>query len=79
AYQKPLPFIFTSNGKELYFCDFREQDSCFKQIITIPTPHELVKKLGIEDTFAGLPTLKRKGLRDCQYEAVTELEKSFRA
>ena len=25
AYQKPLPFIFTSNGKELYCCDFREQ------------------------------------------------------
>ena len=47
--------------------------------MAIPTPHELVKKLGIEDTFAGLPTLKKKGLRDCQYEAVTELEKSFRA
>ena len=46
--------------------------------MSIPTPHELVKKLGIEDTFAGLPTLKKKGLRDCQYEAVTELEKSFR-
>ena len=79
AYQKPLPFIFTSNGKEVYFCDFREQDSCFKQIVTIPTPHELVKKLGIEDTFAGLPTLEKKGLRDCQYEAITELEKSFRS
>lgn len=78
TYQKPLPFIFTSNGKDLYFCDFREQDSYFKQIMSIPTPHELVKKLGIEDTFAGLPTLKKKGLRDCQYEAVTELEKSFR-
>lgn len=79
AYQKPLPFVFTSNGKELYFCDFREKDSYFKQIMTIPTPHELVKKLGIEDTFAGLPTLKKKGLRDCQYEAVTELEKCFRS
>ena len=39
AYQKPLPFIFTSNGKELYCCDFREQDSCFRQIMNIPTPH----------------------------------------
>lgn len=46
--------------------------------MSIPTPRELVKELGIEDTFAGLPTLKKKGLRDCQYEAVTELEKSFR-
>ena len=79
AYQKPLPFIFTSNGKELYFCDFREQEQGFKQIIAIPTPYELVKQLGISDYFAGLPTLQKKGLRDCQYEAVTELEKSFRA
>ena len=78
TYQNPLPFIFTSNGKELYFCDFREKDSNFKQILSIPTPRELVKELGIEDPFAGLPTLKKKGLRDCQYEAVTELEKSFR-
>lgn len=79
TYQKPLPFIFTSNGKELYFCDFREQDHYFKQIMTIPTPHELVKKLGINDYFAGLLTLRKKGLRDCQYEAITELEKSFRS
>lgn len=79
TYQKPLPFIFTSNGKELYFCDSREQGPGFKQIMVIPTPYELVKKLGIENTFAGLPTLKKKGLRDCQYEAVTELEKSFRS
>ena len=79
TYQKPLPFIFTSNGKELYFCDFREQDHYFKQIMTIPTPHELVKKLGINDYFTGLPTLHKKGLRDCQYEAITELEKSFRS
>ncbi len=79
TYQNPLPFIFTSNGKELYFCDFRKQEQSFKQIMAIPTPYELVKQLGISDSFAGLPTLQKKGLRDCQYEAVTELEKSFRA
>ena len=79
AYQKPLPFIFTSNGKDLFFCDFREQEQSFRQIMTIPTPYELVKQLGINDYFAGLPTLQKKGLRDCQYEAVAELEKSFRA
>lgn len=78
AYQRPLPFILTSNGKEIYFCDFREQISHFEQINSIPTPYDLVKKLGIDDLFAGLPTLSKKGLRDCQYEAVTELEKSFR-
>ncbi len=79
VYRKPLPFIFTSNGKAIYFCDFREQDSCFKRIMTIPTPYELVKQLGISDDFAGLPALRKKGLRDCQYEAITALEKSFRS
>ncbi len=79
AYQKPLPFIFTSNGHDLYFCDSRKSDACFESIITIPTPYELVKRLGIQDDFAGLPALHKKGLRDCQYEAVIELEKSFRS
>ena len=79
TYQNPLPFIFTSNGKDLYFCDFRKQEQSFKQIMAIPTPYDLVKQLGISDYFAGLPTLQKKGLRDCQYEAVTELEKSFRS
>jgi len=79
TYQKPLPFIFTSNGKELFFCDFRKQEQSFKQIMAIPTPYELVKQLGISDYFAGLPTLQNKGLRNCQYEAITELEKSFRS
>ena len=79
TYQNPLPFIFTSNGKNLYFCDFRKQEQSFKQIMAIPTPYDLVKQLGISDYFAGLPTLQKKGLRDCQYEAVTELEKSFRS
>ena len=34
--------------------------------------------LGIDDPYAGLPTLKKKGLRDCQYEAISKLENSFR-
>ncbi len=34
--------------------------------------------LGIDDPFAGLPVLNSKGLRTCQFEAITELEKSFR-
>lgn len=79
AYQKPLPFIFTSNGHELYFCDSRKPDAHFEPIMTLPSPYELVKRLGIQDDFAGLPALRKKGLRDCQYEAVIELEKSFRS
>lgn len=74
-----LPFIFVSNGEETYFRDCRDEDSNLEPINRIYTPKEMVKLLGIEDPYAGLPTLNKKGLRDCQYEAISELESSFRA
>ncbi len=79
AWQKPLPFLYKSNGKEIEFFDYRHRNSStWETINRIYSPKEIVKMLGIEDPFAGLPTLTKKGLRNCQYEAVTELEKSFR-
>ena len=79
AWQKPLPFLYKSNGKEIEFFDYRHRDTTtWETINRIHTPKEITKMLEIEDPFAGLPTLNKKGLRDCQYEAVTELEKSFR-
>ena len=79
AWMKPLPILYKSNGKEVLFLDFREADTTDWECINrIHSPYEIVKMLGIGDLFAGLPTLLPKGLRDCQYKAVTELEKSFR-
>ena len=79
VWQKPLPIGYQSNGEETYFFDFRNPDREMESVNRIHTPKELSKMLGIEDIYAGLPTLKKKGLRDCQFEAITELEKSFRA
>ena len=79
AWQKPLPMLYKSNGKEIEFLDYRKRETTdWETVNRIHTPKEITKMLGIEDPFAGLPTLRKKGLRDCQYEAVTELEKSFR-
>ena len=78
AYQRPLPLLYKSKGKIVLFKEYRDNDSDFEEINRIHTPWEIVKVLGIDDPFAGLPTLRSKRLRDCQYEAVTELEKSFR-
>ena len=79
AFARPLPFIYVSNGEETYFRDCRIEDSELEPINRIHTPKEMVKMLGIEDPFAGLPTLSKKGLRDCQYDAEVELEKSIKA
>ncbi len=79
TWEKPLPLLYKSNGKEVLFLDYRKRDTTdWEAINRIHTPIEIVKMLGIDDPFAGLPTLNKRGLRDCQFEAVTELEKSFR-
>ncbi len=79
AYSRPLPIIYQSNGEETFFRDFRDRDGELIEINRIHTPKEIAKMLGIDDPYAGLPDLKKKGLRDCQYEAISELESSFRS
>lgn len=79
TWQNPLPLAYLSNGKELYFRDLRDPDSKYIPLKYIHTPKQITKLLGISDFYAALPTLQKRGLRDCQYEAITELEKSFRA
>ena len=72
AWMNPLPLVYLSNGRELLFRDTRDVDSEYISLNKIHSPKEIVKLLGLKDDFAGLPTLKRKGLRDCQYEAITK-------
>lgn len=81
AYGRPLPFIYQSNGETTFFRDCRDEESELEDMNRIHTPKEMVKMLGIDDPYAGLPSLesKKKALRDCQYEAITELENSFRS
>ena len=79
AWMKPLRLLYKSNGKEVLFLDFQKAETTDWECTNrIHTPYEIVKMLGIDDPFAGLPTLQRKGLRNCQYEAVRNLEDSFR-
>ena len=78
TWQKPIPLLYKSNGKVVLFQDFRKTNTEWDEINRIYTPKEVAAMLGIEDPFAGLPMLSPKGLRDCQFEAITELEKSFR-
>lgn len=82
AYQRPLPIIYLSNGKQVLFKDFRDPNSKLIELNRIHTPKEIVKLLGIKDEYAALPMLterEKKALRACQYEAITKLEKSFKS
>ena len=77
-WENPLPLIYLSNGKELLFKNAKIPGSTYQKLDAMHTPKEMVKLAGINSFFAGLPTLDPKGLRACQYEAITNLEASFR-
>ena len=77
-WENPLPLIYLSNGKELLFKNAKIPGRTYQKLDAMHTPKEMVKLAGINSFFAGLPTLDPKGLRDCQYEAITNLEASFR-
>ena len=74
----PLPLAYVANSRDLMFYDTRKSDSEFEYCKKIHSPKEVKKLLGLEDDYVGLPTLSPKGLRACQYEAITQLEQSFR-
>ena len=73
----PLPLAYVANSRDLMFYDTRKSNSEFEYCKKIHTPKEVKKLLGLEDDYVGLPMLNPKGLRACQYEAITELEKSY--
>ncbi|WP_312394366.1 DEAD/DEAH box helicase family protein [Chryseobacterium sp.] len=75
---QPLPIVYLSNGKEILFKNINNPNEDYASVSRIHSPREIAKILGIEDDYAGLPALQKKGLRDCQYEAITELESNFR-
>lgn len=78
AISDPLPIVMTSNGRDLYMRDMRQPESSYDLLAKMPSPKKIVGMLGIDDPFAGLPGVPKKGLRECQFEAITNLEASFR-
>lgn len=78
AYEKPLRIIYLSNGEKVLFYDYAKKDGNYIEINRIHTPKEIVDILSIDDFYAGLPTLQKKGLRQCQFDAIKGLEESFR-
>lgn len=79
--QTPLPFIYESTGVETYFRDTRDEESRSREVFWFHKPEELKELLNREDTLRNnlrdLPSLERRTLRDCQYEAIQALEHSL--
>lgn len=79
----PLRFVYESTGVVTRFTDFHDPKPRSRPVFTFHRPETLQQWLKEEETlrarFSDIPELETAKLRDCQYNAIRNLENSFRA
>ncbi len=81
--QEPLPFAYESTGIETFFRDLRDPDTLSRRVFAFHKPETLYGWASQGDTLRDrlreMPSLITEGLRDCQIQAIENLEQSFAA
>lgn len=81
--QEPLPFGYESTGTETFFRDLRDPEPRSRRVFSFHRPETLNGWLAQQHTLRArlktMPPLKTDRLRDCQIEAIQNLEESFAA
>ena len=77
----PIPFLYESTGVVTYFRDLRDPDSRSRKVFAFHRPETLRDWLKEPDTLRerirSMPPLEKSSLRDCQFDAILNLEKSL--
>lgn len=79
--QEPLPFNYESTGIETFFRDLRDPKPKSRRVFAFHKPETLQEWSNESETLRSrlqaLPQLSTEGLRLCQIDAITNLEKSL--
>jgi len=80
---EPLPFLYLSTGAITRFCDARDPHPRYREVFTFHRPETLAKWIRKERSLRtrmadDFPVLDTAYLRDCQVDAITNLETSFK-
>lgn len=77
-----LPFVYLSTGEVTTLTDFRDPKPRGRNVFTFHRPETLrnwlKKTKSVRTALQDLNNLPEEGLRDCQINAINNLEKSFR-
>lgn len=78
-----MPFVYESTGEVTRFTDYRDEKPRSRPVFSYHRPETFREWLKQSDTlrnsFRNLPCLPPERLRECQINAITNLDKSFRA
>jgi type I restriction enzyme, R subunit len=79
---KPLPYVYISTGEVTRFTDFTDPKPRTRELFCFHRPEtfrDWIKRgTSLRRRLHDLPELQTDGLRECQVNAITKLEKSFR-
>jgi len=77
----PLPFVYESTGTLTRFTDYRDPKPRSRPVFNFHRPDTFIellkKKESLRKRFERLPELNIEGLRDCQINAINNLDESF--
>ena len=79
----PLPFLYLSTGAITKFTDTRDPNPRYREVFTFHRPETIAKWIRKDVSLRtrmseNFPQLDPEGLRDCQIDAITNLESSFK-
>ena len=79
----PLPFLYLSTGAITKFTDTRDPNPRYREVFTFHRPETLAKWIRKEVSLRtrmaeNFPELDPSGLRECQIDAISNLETSFK-
>ena len=77
----PLPFGYESTGKVTVFRDLRDPESASRRVFSFHRPETLLEwaqqPQPLRERLHHLPAFTQGSLRDCQFEGIVNLERSF--
>lgn len=79
----PLPFLYLSTGAITKFTDTRDPNPRYREVFTFHRPETIAKWIRKGNSLRtkmteNFPALDPTGLRDCQVDAINNLETSFK-
>ena len=73
-----IPLVYMSNGEKILFKNLLTGEDEYTEIDTMHTPKEMLRLIKRSSEYGALPKLEQLSLRDCQYNAELNFEKSIK-
>ncbi|MBQ6943050.1 MAG: DEAD/DEAH box helicase family protein [Ruminococcus sp.] len=74
-----IPLVYMSNGEKILFKNLLSDEEEYTEIDTFHTPKEMLRLIKRFSEYGALPKLEKQTLRDCQYNAELNFEKSIKS